>query len=81
MLEQLETRQTEREIQGQLQGLPEQQRESLLLAFFDGLTHFEIAEKLNCPLGTIKSRIRRALVALRPAVPSLQYTIGRPRPP
>lgn len=55
-------------IQRQLSTLPDEQRESLALAFFDGLTHAEIAKRLECPLGTIKSRVRRALMSLRPAL-------------
>ncbi len=45
--------------------LPTPQREALDLAFFGGLTHLEIAERLAVPLGTIKARIRRGLLALR----------------
>ena len=45
--------------------LPELHREALLLAFFHGLTHQEIAVRLQTPLGTIKARIRRALQSLR----------------
>jgi RNA polymerase sigma-70 factor (ECF subfamily) len=45
--------------------LPADQREPLLLAFFQGLSHEEIATHLRTPLGTIKARIRRALQALR----------------
>jgi RNA polymerase sigma-70 factor (ECF subfamily) len=41
------------------------QRQILGLAFFRGLTHLEIAATAYMPLGTIKSHIRRALVALR----------------
>jgi RNA polymerase sigma-70 factor (ECF subfamily) len=47
--------------------LPEDQQSTLEMAFFDGLSHSEIAEKTGLPLGTIKSRIRRALMALREA--------------
>lgn len=45
--------------------LPEEQREAVDLAFFGGLTHEQIAEKLGTPLGTIKARIRRGLFRLR----------------
>ena len=45
--------------------LPDEQRESLMLAFFDGLTHPEIALQMACPLGTVKGWVRRSLAALR----------------
>lgn len=45
--------------------LPEEQRKSVELAFFEGLSHSEIAEKTGEPLGTIKTRIRLALIAIR----------------
>jgi len=40
-------------------------REPILLAFFKGLTHEQIAEKLSAPLGTIKGRIRAGLKLLQ----------------
>ena len=45
--------------------LPEAQQATLRMAFFEGLTHLEIAERLGVPLGTVKARIRRGLMALR----------------
>jgi RNA polymerase sigma-70 factor, ECF subfamily len=47
--------------------LPPDQRKTLEMAFFDGLTHTEIAEMTGDPLGTVKTRIRSALITLRKA--------------
>ncbi len=47
--------------------LPSEQRKMLEMAFFDGLTHTEIAEVTGDPLGTVKTRIRSALLTLRKA--------------
>ncbi len=41
------------------------QRQSVALAFYDGLSHAEVAERLQQPLGTVKSWVRRALLALK----------------
>jgi RNA polymerase sigma-70 factor (ECF subfamily) len=48
-----------------LEGLPGEQRQVVDLAYFQGLTHVEIAEKLALPLGTVKSRLRLALDKMR----------------
>ena len=50
--------------------LPIEQRKTLEMAFFDGLTHSEIAESTGDPLGTVKTRIRTALLVLRKAMQS-----------
>jgi RNA polymerase sigma-70 factor (ECF subfamily) len=45
--------------------LPENQREALECAYFEGMSHTEIAEKTGQPLGTVKTRIRSAMEALK----------------
>ena len=52
---------------GVIHALPPEQRKTLEMAFFDGLTHSEIAEMTGDPLGTVKTRIHSALLALRKA--------------
>ena len=51
-----------------LDALPETQRHCLVLAFFDGLSHAEIAQQLGKPLGTVKSQLRRAMLLMRPTL-------------
>ncbi len=52
-------------IRSAVNGLPAEQRQAIELAFFSGLTHLEIADQLEQPLGTIKARIRRGMMKLR----------------
>ena len=62
-----ETRRDER-IRSAMADLPEDQRSLVKLAFFNGLSHSEIAAQTNLPLGTVKSRIRLAFARLRKAI-------------
>lgn len=52
-------------VRSALNGLPTDQRQSIELAFFGGLSHGEIAELLKQPLGTVKARIRRGMLKLK----------------
>jgi RNA polymerase sigma-70 factor (ECF subfamily) len=52
-------------VRGALGNMPAAQRSAVEMAYFEGLTHIEIAAKTGEPLGTIKTRIRTALLALR----------------
>ena len=56
LLEKIQTAMTE---------LPEEQRTALELAFFEGLCHTNISERTGAPLGTVKTRIRLGLMAIR----------------
>ena len=65
-------RSDERErVRAALAQLGNAQREAIDLAFFAGLTQTQISERLGAPLGTVKARIRRGLLALREALGGL----------
>jgi RNA polymerase sigma-70 factor (ECF subfamily) len=63
--EEVEISQRRRRVRQAISLLPEEQRQALTYAYFQGYTHREIAEAMGEPLGTIKTRIRLAMQKLR----------------
>jgi RNA polymerase sigma-70 factor, ECF subfamily len=63
-------------VKGALESLPKEQRAAVELAYFEGMTHSEIAERTGDPLGTVKTRLRSALESLRR---NLQSTMAQNR--
>ena len=56
--------------------LPAEQRQSLMLAYFEGLTQSEIAAKLGAPLGTVKTRMRSGMTKLRDLLSEHRETLS-----
>jgi RNA polymerase sigma factor (sigma-70 family) len=61
----IDAAQREAHVRGAMTALPPEQLLLVRLAFFEGLTHSVIAERLGVPLGTVKSRLRLAFTRLR----------------
>ncbi|HZJ44511.1 MAG TPA: sigma-70 family RNA polymerase sigma factor [Pyrinomonadaceae bacterium] len=59
-----------------LSQLPEEQQRPLVLAYFDGLTQSEIAERLGAPLGTVKTRMRTGMLKLREVLGGKSQSFG-----
>ena len=59
-----------------LERLPADQREAVRLAYFRGLTHSEIATRLDIPMGTVKTRLRLAFDKLRVALAPIKDWIA-----
>lgn len=66
--EQVSERERAARVQSVLAELPEDQREVITLSFVEGMSHGEIAARLDVPLGTVKSRLRLAYERMRPAL-------------
>jgi RNA polymerase sigma-70 factor, ECF subfamily len=66
--EQVERRLEYQQVREALSVLTELQREAVELAYFQGYTYRQVAELLDTPLGTIKTRMRDGLIRLRDAM-------------
>ncbi len=66
-------RQLSEKVRGALGQLAPQQRQVLEVAYFEGLSQSEIAERMNAPLGTVKSWTRQALMRLRELLPQEEW--------
>ena len=65
-----------RSVHAALDALPPEQREAVRLAYFQGLTHSEIAKQLAIPMGTVKTRLRLAFDKLRTSLASIKDWIA-----
>lgn len=63
------------QIKTAIESLPTEQRDAIMLAFFNGLTHQEIAERTGVPLGTVKGRMRLGLKKMRQQLVEADWTL------
>ncbi len=63
-------------VQAALEALPHEQKHAVELAYYEGLTQVEIAERTATPLGTVKTRIRSALASLRTHMAGAPASMG-----
>lgn len=61
-----------------LERLAAPQRRALMLIYYYGFTHVELSERLEAPLGTVKSQVRRGLIAMRDCLSDQRETGGAP---
>ena len=60
-----------------MRGLQDEQRRSVLLAYYEGYTHQELAQAMNAPLGTVKSWVRRGLSRLRDCLEGVSGSVEK----
>jgi len=70
--EQLSGEQLERVLQRALEALPEELRIALMLREFDGLSYDEIAHVMDCPVGTVRSRIFRGRESIEKSIAKME---------
>ena len=71
--EPVEAREDRARVQAAMAELPPEQRSAVELAFYEGLTHSQIAERLAEPLGTVKTRLRLAMEKLHTRLAPAEY--------
>ena len=74
----LQSKQIGQTVNAAMEGLPEELRNAIVLREIEGLSYEEIAEEMNCPIGTVRSRIFRAREAISARVrPLLENQAGK----
>lgn len=74
----LEALQSESAVRAAFSVLGKEQQRCVALAFLEGLSHIEVAERLGMPLGTVKSHVRRGLLAMRAHLQECGHGGSRP---